>query len=59
MSKKINLTTIKSVSSLAIGVLVTLVIGNEKALLFDTAYGIGDLKKEVEQITKLPSLSFN
>ena len=42
-----------------LGVLVTLVIGNEKALLFDTAYGIGDLKKEVEQITKLPLVVVN
>jgi len=35
----------------ALGVLSTLVIGNEKALLLDTCYGIGDLRKEVEAIT--------
>ena len=36
----------------ALGVLSTLVIGNEKALLFDTGYGIGNLKEEVEKIVK-------
>lgn len=34
-----------------LGVLVTLVIGEEKALVLDTAYGIGDLKSEIRQIT--------
>ena len=34
-----------------LGVLVTLVIGRDKALLVDTAYGIGDLYKEVRNIT--------
>ena len=42
-----------------LGSLVTLVIGEEKALVFDTAYGIGDLKKEVEEITKLPLVVVN
>ncbi len=32
----------------------TLVVGKEKALLFDTGYGIGDLKQVVESITDLP-----
>ena len=31
-------------------VLSTLVIGTKKALLFDTTYGIGNLKEEVEKI---------
>ena len=35
----------------AMGVLVTLVIGENKALLLDTAYGIGNLKEEIEKIT--------
>lgn len=43
----------------ALGVLVTLVIGKEKALLFDTGYGIGDLKKEVELITTKPLIVIN
>lgn len=34
-----------------LGVLVTLVIGDNKALVFDTAYGIGDLKEEIRKIT--------
>ena len=42
-----------------LGVLVTLVIGKEKALLLDTAYGIGDLKKEIEEITSLPLVVVN
>ena len=33
------------------GVLATLVIGNNKALLFDTCYGIGDLNKALKGIT--------
>ena len=33
----------------ALGVLSTLVIGQEKALLFDTGYGIGNIKEEVEK----------
>lgn len=43
----------------ALGVLATLVIGDEKALLFDTCYGIGDLKKEVESITNKPLIVVN
>ncbi len=42
-----------------LGVLVTLVIGEEKALLLDTAYGIGDLKSEVEKITNKPLIVVN
>ena len=38
----------------ALGVLSTLVIGQEKALLFDTGYGIGNIKEEVEKITNKP-----
>ena len=37
-----------------LGVLVTLVIGQEKALLFDTAYGIGNLPEEIKAITNKP-----
>ncbi len=43
----------------ALGVLSTLVIGKEKALLFDTGYGIGNLKDEVLKITKLPLIVVN
>ena len=35
-----------------LGVLSTLVIGENKALLFDTCYGVGNLKEEVEKIYK-------
>ena len=38
----------------ALGALATLVIGEEKALLLDTCYGIGDLKQEVQNITSKP-----
>ena len=41
------------------GVLTTLIIGNEKALLIDTAYGIGNLKKEIENLTTLPLIVIN
>ena len=34
-----------------LGVLATLVVGEKKALLFDTCYGIGDLPSEVKSIT--------
>ena len=37
-----------------LGVLVTLVIGEEKALLFDTAYGFGNLPSEIRAITDKP-----
>ena len=43
----------------ALGVLATLVIGEEKALLFDTCYGIGDLKQEVLNITTKPLIVVN
>lgn len=43
----------------ALGVLSTLVIGNDKALLFDTGYGIGNLKEEVEKITDKPLIVVN
>ena len=43
----------------ALGVLATLVIGEEKALLLDTCYGIGNLKKEVEKITNKPLIVVN
>ncbi len=41
------------------GVLTTLVIGKEKALLVDTAYGIGDLKQEIAKLTPLPLIVIN
>ena len=41
------------------GVLTTLVIGEKQALLIDTAYGIGDLKNEIEALTNLPLLVIN
>ena len=31
-----------------------LIVGKERALLFDTGYGVADLKQAVEDITKLP-----
>ncbi len=37
-----------------IHVFMSLVIGKEKALLFDCGYGSGDLKKQVEELTDLP-----
>ena len=43
----------------ALGSLITLVIGEEKALVFDTGYGIGDLKKQVEEITNKPLIVVN
>ena len=42
-----------------LGVLVTLVIGTEKALVLDTAYGIGNLKKEIREITDKPLVVVN
>lgn len=41
------------------GVLTTLIIGSKKALLIDTAYGIGDLKQEIEKLTNLPLIVIN
>ena len=43
----------------SLGVLATLVIGKEKALLLDTCYGIGNLKEEVEKITNKPLIVVN
>jgi len=43
----------------ALGSLITLVIGEEKVLVFDTGYGIGDLKKEISKITSKPLIVFN
>lgn len=40
-------------------VLSILVIGEEKALLFDTTYGIGDLKQAVLEITNKPLIVVN
>lgn len=37
-----------------VGNCASLVVGEERALLFDTMSGLGDLKAEVEQITSLP-----
>lgn len=42
-----------------LGVLVTVVLGTKKALVFDTAYGIGNLYDEVRKITDLPLLIIN
>ena len=41
------------------GVLTTLIIGNEKALLIDTSYGIGNLKQEIMELTNLPLIVVN
>lgn len=38
----------------ALGSNVCLIIGEQKALLLDTGYGIGNLKEEVKKITNLP-----
>ncbi|AQR97286.1 MBL fold metallo-hydrolase [Clostridium saccharoperbutylacetonicum] len=37
----------------------TLVVGNKKALLFDTGYGIGKLKQAISSITVLPIIVVN
>ncbi|HZJ57674.1 MAG TPA: MBL fold metallo-hydrolase [Clostridia bacterium] len=37
-----------------LGVFSTLIIGQDKALLFDTAFGIGNLKEHVSELTDLP-----
>lgn len=42
-----------------LGVLATLVIGEEKALLLDTCYGIGNLKEEVRKITQKELIVIN
>lgn len=41
------------------GICCTLIVGKEKALLFDTGYGIGDLKQVVKSITELPIIVVN
>lgn len=43
----------------ALGSLITLVIGSKKALVFDTGYGIGDLKSKVREYTSLPLIVVN
>lgn len=40
-------------------VFMELFVGTDKALLFDTGYGFGDLKKAVKEITKLPLVIVN
>ncbi|MCR4435304.1 MAG: MBL fold metallo-hydrolase [Clostridiales bacterium] len=42
-----------------LGAFVTLLLGREKALLFDTTFGIGDLKSHVADITDLPLVVVN
>jgi len=42
-----------------LGVFVTLIVGEEKALLLDTGYGIGHLDKTIAQITELPLIVVN
>ena len=37
----------------------TLIVGNQKALLIDTGYGIGNLKQVVKSITNLPIIVVN
>ena len=41
------------------GVYSYLIIGEEKALLFDTAYGMGNLREFVEGITQKPVIVVN
>lgn len=43
----------------AMGVLTTLVIGEKKAMLIDTGYGIADLKSYIQSITTLPLVVVN
>ena len=42
-----------------IGVGAYLIVGDEKALLIDTGYGFGNLRKEVEKITQKPLIVVN
>ncbi len=41
------------------GVLATIIIGNDKALLIDTTYGIGNLKNYLNTLTNLPLIVVN
>ena len=41
------------------GVFMTLIVGEEKALLLDTGYGLGNLDKTVAEITDLPVILVN
>lgn len=41
------------------GVLMTLIIGSDKALLIDTGYGIYDIKEHIKSITTLPLIVVN
>ena len=43
----------------ALGSIITLVVGKNKALVFDTGYGFGDLKEEIKKITSLPLVIVN
>lgn len=43
----------------AMGVLTTLIIGTNKALLIDTGYGIGDLSQHIKGITDKPLIVVN
>ena len=43
----------------ALGSLISLIIGKEKALVLDTGYGIGNIYEEVRKITNLPLLVIN
>lgn len=40
-------------------VFMELIVGREKALLFDTGYGFGDLRETVREITELPLIVVN
>jgi len=42
-----------------LGVFVTLIVGEQKALLIDTGYGIGHLDQTIAQITELPLIVIN
>lgn len=42
-----------------LGVFTTLIIGQNKALLFDTGFGVGNLRQQVEGLTKLPLIVVN